>query len=241
MRFHPPLTDEQGTIRHHAFFITGRYTEAAVDIEILLRETQGIVIERNPDVIRLSYDVLGIDEGRTLKELSALSAFAGNRRIFLLAVREFTPEGQNALLKLFEDPPPGTVFFLVAPSPHALFPTLRSRFFVANHVSSRQEETSGAAVSAKVFMAMDMVERLTTVAELIKEKDKAGAQALILGLQALLRERMRKEIVSPAEALHALEATNEATRLLAAPSASLKIILEYLSLALPSEKKSPRR
>lgn len=239
MQFHPPLTDDQGAIRHHAYFIAGRFTEAVPDIEILLRETQGIAIEGNPDVIRLTYDVLGIDEGRALKELSGLSAFSGDRRFFFLTVREFTLEGQNALLKLFEDPAQGSVFFLVAPSPRALLPTLRSRFFVVNHVSVGREVAAGGTSSAAAFMAMHAAERLAYVAEATKKKDKREAQELLASLEALLRERLRKEASPRAEALQALEIVEEAARLLSAPSASVKLILEFISLALPSVKNSP--
>jgi DNA polymerase-3 subunit delta' len=42
-------------------------------------------------------------------------------------VDELEPSGANALLKILEEPPPNTIFFLVSHAPGRLLPTIRSR------------------------------------------------------------------------------------------------------------------
>ena len=52
----------------------------------------------------------------------------GEKSIFVISAAEkMRPEAQNALLKVFEEPPAGVVIFLLANSGRGLLPTIRSR------------------------------------------------------------------------------------------------------------------
>lgn len=52
----------------------------------------------------------------------------GDRSVFVInAAEKMRPEAQNALLKVFEEPPAGVVIFLLANSGRELLPTIRSR------------------------------------------------------------------------------------------------------------------
>ena len=70
---------------------------------------------------------------RTLRRLSSTRPAMGSRQIFivgnaeLLVPQEASQEAANALLKVLEEPPPGTTFILTAAEPEALIPTIRSR------------------------------------------------------------------------------------------------------------------
>ncbi|WP_242372729.1 DNA polymerase III subunit delta', partial [Anaeromyxobacter sp. SG26] len=58
----------------------------------------------------------------------ALKRFEGRRRFVVLDPADaMNPQAQNALLKTLEEPPDDTTLVLVASSPDALLPTIRSR------------------------------------------------------------------------------------------------------------------
>lgn len=69
-----------------------------------------------------------IDKVREIKRLVNLRANDGARAVFILdGAHNMTAAAQNALLKVFEEPPEGTVFFLLTEKKEALLPTVRSR------------------------------------------------------------------------------------------------------------------
>lgn len=80
--------------------------------------------------------VLAPDEKRSIKveptrafiERTGYRPLDGRRRLALIDdADQLEPSSQNALLKVLEEPPPGTVFVLVTARPDALLQTIRSR------------------------------------------------------------------------------------------------------------------
>ncbi|MCM1129047.1 MAG: DNA polymerase III subunit delta' [Alistipes senegalensis] len=71
---------------------------------------------------------IGIDQIRELWEMLSLSTHRGGLKpVCLWPAEALTAESANALLKMLEEPPQGTVFILVANSLQALLPTILSR------------------------------------------------------------------------------------------------------------------
>lgn len=71
---------------------------------------------------------IGIDQIRQLSDVINLSTHRGGLRVICLWPAEaLTTESANALLKMLEEPPPGTVFILVTSNINALLPTILSR------------------------------------------------------------------------------------------------------------------
>lgn len=70
---------------------------------------------------------------RLLQRAASLTSVDGGRRVFIvgdaerLIPQESSPEAANALLKLLEEPPVGSVFILTAVDARRLLPTMRSR------------------------------------------------------------------------------------------------------------------
>jgi DNA polymerase-3 subunit delta' len=70
---------------------------------------------------------------RLLHRQASLTAVEGGRRVFIigdaerLVPQESSQEAANAVLKLLEEPPPGSVFILTTVDPRRLLPTIRSR------------------------------------------------------------------------------------------------------------------
>ena len=65
---------------------------------------------------------------RGLGEFLSLSAALSSWRVVVIdTVDELEASGANALLKMLEEPPPNTLFFLISHAPGKLLPTIRSR------------------------------------------------------------------------------------------------------------------
>lgn len=76
----------------------------------------------------------GLARNVTVKQVRALGDFLNLtpalsdwRAVVIDAVDDLEREGANALLKMLEEPPPRTIFFLVSHAPGRLLPTVRSR------------------------------------------------------------------------------------------------------------------
>ena len=71
---------------------------------------------------------ISVDQVRALAELFALSPAMSDWRVAVIdTVDELETSGANALLKMLEEPPPNTLFFLISHAPGRLLPTIRSR------------------------------------------------------------------------------------------------------------------
>jgi DNA polymerase III subunit delta' len=75
----------------------------------------------------------GIASVRLLQRQAALTSVEGGARVFIigeadrLVSQESSQEAANALLKLLEEPPPGSLFVLTTVDAQRLLPTIRSR------------------------------------------------------------------------------------------------------------------
>ncbi len=120
----------------------GLFGEAAPALSLAVPEdceaAHLIAAESHPDlaVVKRSWDKkakrmrgeIVVDDVRGLKSFFALSASYGGWRVAIVdAADELNRFGQNALLKLLEEPPARSVILLVAHAPGRLVATLRSR------------------------------------------------------------------------------------------------------------------
>ena len=69
-----------------------------------------------------------VEQIRELGEFMSLSAALSPWRVAVIdTVDDLEVSGANALLKMLEEPPPNTLFFLISNAPGRLLPTIRSR------------------------------------------------------------------------------------------------------------------
>jgi DNA polymerase-3 subunit delta' len=84
----------------------------------------------NPDakVKGTLYRNIIIKQVRALGEFMSMTAALSPWRVVVIdTLDELEPSGANALLKILEEPPANTLFFLVSHAPGRLLPTIRSR------------------------------------------------------------------------------------------------------------------
>ncbi len=215
---------------HHAYLIGGDRAFVLPVLRRFLEKDLGIKTQGNPDVVMQEFETFTIDDARNLKELASRKAFGGGKKIFIVASNFFTREAQNSLLKLFEEPTPDTHFFIITSNSETILPTLRSRLMKTALEGERED--SDLANYAKEFLKLSSYARLEAsyIKTMIEDKDKQKALIFLDYLTKALRERVGGDIASYAEVFNQMISSRNYIR---DRSASVKLILEHISLVIP--------
>ncbi len=217
-------------MQHHAFVIEGEAEEGIDVARAWVEKELKLKIEQNPDVIILRYGLLSVEDARAVYESAIQAPFRGSAKVLIIAASRVYHEAQNALLKLFEEPPQGTYLFLVLPTLGALLPTLRSRVQILNvgHRKSYIPDVAEEFIKATREKRSALVKKLTSGGdEEERRENREEAIAIVSGVEATLREQGVEK--------HKATLTDIATLRthLYDRSAPVKMILEHLSLVLP--------
>ena len=98
------------------------------DFRLIVPESLAPESEEGAEPGKKRSDQVRIDQVRELADFLAVGTHrAGLRVILIYPAEAMNANTQNALLKSLEEPPPATVFLLVATQPDRLLPTVRSR------------------------------------------------------------------------------------------------------------------
>lgn len=172
---------------------------------------------------------MNIDEARELANEASFKSISG-RALYVLGAGSISHDAQQALLKLFEEPQEGSVFVLLTP-PGMLMATLRSRFV---EYPERLEEDETAKSEASKFLKNAGKERSAQIAALLKEEggEKERVREFINSLEKALHTAHKKKPTK--ELREALSDIQMVRGYLADRSASLKMLLEHLAIALPT-------
>lgn len=213
---------------HHAYLIEGDVAASKATLYAHLQNAE-LPHEGHPDFWAGEFEVLGIDESRALKEVQMGGPVAGAHRVFVVMTTLITHEAQNALLKVFEDPTPGSHFFLLTPSAYALLPTLRSRMMRAGGSVSED----AVSPEAEAFLNAPLKGRLDLAKKIADKKDRAYAIMLADELTRILHARFLSAGAMPQpEGVRALEAASLVRGYLNDRAPALKMLFEYLALVL---------
>ena len=135
-------------------------------LERLERPTGGLARNISVDQIRSLFDMLSVTP--------SLSPW---RTIVIDAVDDLEASAANALLKMLEEPPANTLFFLVAHAPGRLLPTIRSRCrrldfqrltddVMASQIRLAEPELSDEAIASLVEFGAGSIGRALSAASL---------------------------------------------------------------------------
>lgn len=222
---------------HHAYLIEGESAEAFTALDTLLA-ARGVIVAGNPDVTKETYELFTIDDARALRARMAERAVDGEAKYIALAVRFFMYEAENALLKVFEEPVPGTHFFVVVPNADFLLPTLRSRFALVRTTDARPVDDRIA--KGKAFLKKSTPERLAQITAFIEEyadEEKHDAQkgAALAFLDSVERALVADRIDAPLslKMSRALKEIWKCKDFMRDRGASTKMLLEHVALVLP--------
>ncbi len=221
-------------MQHHAFVIEAEIEEGVKAAEEWTAKELGIDTKANPDMVVLRYSLFSVEDARRVGEVAMQAPLRGTSKVLIIAASRLYHEAQNALLKLFEEPPEGTYLFLVLPTLGSLLPTLRSRVQILKQkVEGKKQEVEISEV-AEEFMRSNKEKRSALIKKLSSGKDEEErrehrdvAIAIVNGIEAvLLRQGIEKHGVTLGEI-----ATLRGY--LYDRSAPVRMILEHLSLVIP--------
>jgi DNA polymerase III subunit delta' len=134
---------------------------------------------------------ISVDQVRDLGEFMGMTAALSPWRVAVIdTVDELEPSGANALLKILEEPPANTLFFLVSHAPGRLLPTIRSRCRrlefqmlgddAMTSVLEREAPGLGAAERQRIIaMSFGSAGRALAFAELQLDKLEEAALAIL--------------------------------------------------------------
>lgn len=220
----------------HSYFFAGEQ-EQGIEAATVFAETElGLQRKGNADLIIFRYGLFSVDDARRVIRLADQAPVTGDKKIIVLAVERLFHEAQNALLKLFEEPSPGTTLVLVLPSAGLILPTLRSRMLV---LPSNGEVA--AYPEAHHFLTATFAEREKLIAKLLertkadKDEDKQAARGealrLVEGLMQIGYDSIQKK--ENAELRVFLSDLDRFIPILHERSAPYKLIFEHILLTLP--------
>jgi len=252
-------------LRHHAFVIEAEAKDgieiaqawAEKELGMNAHPSNGLRTGGNPDFVVLRYGLFSVADARRVLDTASSASFSGENKVLIIAATRAYHEAQNALLKLFEEPPVNTFLFFVLPSLGGLLPTLRSRVQVLNPRRDVRRpdiiSTSGRLTSrhlelevAMEFMKAGKEKRNAIIKKLTSGKDEEEkrenrdrAIEILNGIEAVAYQRredtLKQGVTSPfpQEITSLLNDIAILRGHLYDRSAPVKMILEHLSLIIP--------
>jgi hypothetical protein len=224
-------------MRHHAFVIEASSQEGIATAHAWVEKELHISIKANPDVVVVQYGLFSIEDARRVSQLAAGAPFAGTHKVIIIAADRAYHETQNALLKLFEEPPAGVHFFLILPTLGNVLPTLLSRVSVLTPTTS---QTATLPETVKEFIHGGKEKRSAIIKKLSSGKDEDArrenreeALQLVNGIEVVAYTAMRTKAQKTLVAL--LSDIAVLRGYLYDRSAPLRMILEHLSIVLPKD------
>jgi DNA polymerase III delta prime subunit len=224
--------------QHHAFVIEAEAEKGIEIAEAWTKRELGVGAHGNPDVVVLRYGLLTVADARRVADTAAGAPFAGEHKVVIISASRAYHEAQNALLKIFEEPPPGTYLFLILPSLGGLLPTLRSRVQILSNINVGRT-TSHIPEVAEKFISATREKRTALIKKLAAGSDdderrsnREEAIAIVNGVEALAYQKLKKG-GNTATVTALLSDIAELRSHLYDRSAPVRMILEHLSLVTP--------
>lgn len=218
-------------MQQHAYVIEGEVEEGIAHAEAFIKDELGMKTHGNVDVIILRYGVLGAEEARGIATIASSAAVAGDKKAIVIATGRAYHEAQNALLKIFEEPPPGAYLFLIISNLGGLLPTLKSRVAI---LGGDEKKENAIPDVARDFIKMSPEKRSALIQKLAKGKDEEErrehrdeALAIVNGLERVAYEGGVEKHQALLNDLGLLRSY------LHDRSAPVRMILEHISLTLP--------
>lgn len=218
---------------HHAFVIEASREEGVARAKEYLLQTFSMRAKNNPDLIERTYGLLSAEDARDLARIASQAPLVDKRKAIIIAANRAYHEAQNALLKLFEEPPPNTYLFLILPTLGGLLPTLYSRVQILTTDSTRPpvSDATHEFLKGGKEIRSTLIKRLTNGRDEEQKRElRDEAISLINGIEAALYDSKMKE---EPQVIDALKDINVLRPYLYDRSAPLKLILEHLSLTVP--------
>jgi hypothetical protein len=229
----------------HSYFVVGETEEGISAAGAFIQKELDMEISSNPNVMIFRYGLLSVDDARRIRSLAELSPTDGQQKALIISASRLFHEAQNALLKLFEEPPQGTLLILVIPTEGILLPTLRSRLLLLPSDEKKNSIHYAVSPATFAFLTVSKAEREKLVTKMIdrtksdKDEEKQAARLaaiqLVEGLIGTTYKSWNSE--KNGEKQKSLQMTlkdlNTFLPILHERSAPMKLIFEHIQMTLP--------
>lgn len=199
---------------HHAILVYADGVESASIPEVYKKQSV--------DVQHIIRDRFSIDDARELSASALQTPFESEVHVFVILVRDIAVEAQNALLKLFEEPPIHSRFFIIGAPTLVLLPTLQSRLLIAGPAENVSEENE----TFTIFKNASYADRLLVIAQKTKEKDRVWISQILEGCE-------REYVLQNGRNADLLKAILFVRTYIETKGASAKMLLEDIALRMP--------
>ncbi len=218
---------------HHAYLVTGDIDRGIAAAFAWGERELGLNPVGNPDVVLYRYGLFPVEDARRVVESASRKAI-GERKLIVIAAERLFHESQNALLKVFEEPPEETTLILVVPAEGVLLPTMRSRLLALPGQKS-ESPALHPFIEADADTRAKMVSKLLDHAKSDKDEEKQAARAEALHIvEDLMRAAyFARGKGNDEELTRLLYELDTFTPILHERSAPLKLIFEHLLLVTP--------
>ncbi len=190
-------------------------------------------IQNSSDVIYRQIDTVGIGDVAEMKQYAMRNPVAQEVVTIAVECNKMTVQAQNALLKILEDPPVKTQFIFFITSKNILIPTVHSRLHDVTYFlrstyldKSRTENKDVDYENFKHFISGEYKERLSFIESLVKsEKIDNFIEFIKSNYELCIQSTDDKKVL-----MFVFEHIYQ-------PGASKKMLLEYLAVQLPVERR----
>lgn len=225
-------------MRHHAFVIEAEAEEGIALAQAWVARELKMESKGNSDIVVLRHGLLSVSDARRIADIAAQAPFAGEYKALIITAGRAYHEAQNALLKLFEEPPRGTYLFLVLPTLGGLLPTLRSRVVLLT--STEKHSAHSISEAAQKFIESSREKRSAMIKKLTSGKDEEErrerrdeAIQIINGIETAAYAALRAEKYKASAEL--LSEISVLRGHLYDRSAPVRMILEHLAIVVPKD------
>lgn len=202
----------------------------------------GLSGDANPDIIVRQFALFSVEDARALRDIASLSPVGGGGKAVVVAAERIFHEAQNAMLKLFEEPPEDTTIILIVPTMGVLLPTLRSRLVALPMDGARSAPSESArslldaAPAAREKIVAKLLDRAKSDDDDQKQAARAEALRLLEAIETKAHGAWASGKLAPKDASAYALLLRDLDRfipILHQRSAPLKQIFEHVLLVLP--------
>lgn len=169
---------------HHAYLLKNFSDDDYKNVTSGVKEILGKKL-KSEDFFEENIENLGIKESRNLKDKAQITPL-GEYKTFFLKISSVTREAENALLKLFEEPPAGSIFFIFSKN-IGLSKILLSRMVVIEGELEIDNEISKKIFSLTVGEKIEWAKKIAD-----KSKEDETKEDIISLLNSIEKEIIKK-------------------------------------------------
>lgn len=175
----PPQVPKQ---RFQCYLILGTENLVQKQTGLLAKKHNIDLNKTSPDIFYISptKQSISIEEVRSLKKhIFQRPVHLPSKIIIMKEAHKLTPEAQNALLKILEEPPLNVIIILEAQNKENLLPTVRSRLVL---IDARQEYE---AKEANLYLTQTLPELLNTLPKINNPENWLDNQIYLIHSQII--------------------------------------------------------